>query len=385
MERHTIPPRDNWRAKVESQGLEFHTIQGSLYWDESAYYSFTAADVDEIQDATEELYTLCMEAVEHVIEDDLLDLFEIPAAFHDWVRESWRKREPELYGRFDLVYDGKRPPALLEFNADTPTALLEASVIQWFWFKDNEKQLTHPLETHDQFNSIHEILGDTWRTQKRHRQGTIYFVSVDPSRSTEDYMTVQYLRDTAHQAGWDTEYIAIQDIGWNASRQVFTDLKEQPIQNIFKLYPWEWLLREEFGQHLRSSNTSWLEPPWKMILSNKAILPILYEMYPDCPYLLRAAREPWGDTHVRKPIYGREGANVAIISGGKTLVQRSGEYGNEPVVYQELRPLPQFQGNYPVIGSWVVGGTTCGMGIREESSLITSNASRFVPHLFVED
>ena len=50
-------------------------------------------------------------------------------------------------------YDGKAPPRLLEYNADTPTALLEASVAQWFWLQDC-------FPTADQFNSIHERLID---------------------------------------------------------------------------------------------------------------------------------------------------------------------------------------------------------------------------------
>ena len=58
---------------------------------------------------------------------------------------------PSIYGRFDLRYDGAGPAKLLEYNADTPTTLLEASILQWNWLKD-----TH--EGDDQWNSLHEKL-----------------------------------------------------------------------------------------------------------------------------------------------------------------------------------------------------------------------------------
>jgi glutathionylspermidine synthase len=41
-------------------------------------------------------------------------------------------------------------------------------------------------------------------------------------------------------------------------------------------------------------------------------------------------------------------------------------------------------GNYPVIGSWVIYGESAGIGIREDRQEVTTNSSRFVPHLFSE-
>ncbi len=79
----------------------------------------------------------------------------IPVQFEELVAASWREREPSLYGRFDLAFTGDTPK-LLEYNADTPTSLLEAAVVQWYWLKD-----THPKD--DQFNSLHERLIDRWR------------------------------------------------------------------------------------------------------------------------------------------------------------------------------------------------------------------------------
>jgi glutathionylspermidine synthase len=381
MLRVPTEPRADWRKAVESKGLLFHSIDGEPYWDESAYYLFEAGEIDQLEIATAELDAMCLKAVEHVVESGRLREVGIPDRFHAFVARSWERDEHTIYGRFDLSFDGSGPPKLLEYNADTPTALLEAAVIQWFW----SKALLEPLSTSeraqfDQFNSIHERLIEAWRRVGRELHRRVVFAAL--SDSVEDVMTVSYLRDTAIQAGMTTIPIAVKDIGWNARRRVFTDKLERPIELMFKLYPWEWMLLEQFGQHLAESPTRWLEPPWKMVLSSKAILPILFELFPDSPYLLRAGFEPFGDTYVSKPIHSREGANVAIVEDGRTVAETAGEYGEVPRIYQEYCPLPQFGDCHTVVGSWMVNGYPCGIGLREDDGPITRNTSRFLPHIF---
>jgi glutathionylspermidine synthase len=63
-------------------------------------------------------------------------------------------------------------------------------------------------------------------------------------------------------------------------------------------------------------------------------------------------------------------------------LQTDGPYGREGFVYQAWQPLPCVDGNYPVIGSWVIAGKPHGIGIREDSTPITRDTSRFVPHFF---
>jgi len=377
MQRLAITPRQDWQRKVEEYGLTFHTIDGAIYWDESACYQFTSAEVDLLDDATAELHRLCLAAVEEVIRRDRFAQFQIPAEYVSLVKKSWEKREPSLYGRFDLAYDGTGTPRLLEYNADTPTALLEASVIQWFWLQD-----TFPDA--DQFNSIHERLLERFqwlnRTVYTADNAIFFFASVDGHE--EDYMNVNYLRDVAAQAGFATDYLPVEQIGWNSGRERFVDLNERPISLLFKLYPWEWLVREQFGPFLLTDRTQFFEPEWKMILSNKAILPLLWEMFPNHPNLLRAEWAPFGTSYVKKPILAREGANITLVVNGSTVHSTSGRYTEFPCIYQEWYRLPEFVGNYPVIGSWMVGDTPCGIGIREDRTPVTQDTSRFVPHLF---
>lgn len=376
MKRHISTPRPDWKKTVESQGMHFHTFDDDLYWDESAYYEFTSSEIDILESATYELNDRCIEAVQHVIDNNLLDAFLIPSEFHQFIKDSWEVNdEHTIYGRFDFSFDGKTNPKMLEFNADTPTGLLEAAVTQWYWAQDK-------FPNKNQYNSIHERLIETWKDLKNTTSGVLYFSSLAGAESVEDYMNVNYLRDTAIQAGWDTQYIDIEDIGWNKELQAFTDLQENPIQTCFKLYPWEWMQTDEFGKNLLLKTTKWLEPPWKAILSNKAILPILWELFPDHPNLLETSFQPLHNKpYVQKPILSREGANIQIFEHGELMLKTDGPY-NGPSVYQQLWELPKFDENHACIGSWLVNGWACGIGIREDKSLITGNLSRFVPHIF---
>ncbi|MDE3198383.1 MAG: glutathionylspermidine synthase family protein, partial [Acidobacteriota bacterium] len=243
MKRLSLTPRPNWQREAERLGFVYHTPDGQTYWDESACYRFSAREIDVIEAATAELQTLCLRAAQHVIDNGRFAEFRIPAAAVPVIRRAWEAEPPSIYGRFDLSYDGVNPPKLLEYNANTPTALLEASVVQWHWRRE-----VRPAT--DQFNSIHEKLISQWSDIRPClKSGPLYFTSLP---NDEDAMTATYLRDTAEQAGIECASIFIRDIGWNESRREFRDLGENRIRNFFALYPWEWLLADFSGAVLET-------------------------------------------------------------------------------------------------------------------------------------
>jgi glutathionylspermidine synthase len=375
MRRIQTTPRDDWQRKVQEVGLTWHTGE-QPYWNESAFYEFTAKEVDVLEAATNELEKMTLAAAQHIIDGQLYRQMAIPESAIPLIESSWEAEPPSLYGRFDLVYDGVNPPKLLEYNADTPTSLLEAAVVQWHWLQD-------VFPKRDQFNSIHERLLALWQELKAYLPGRhVDFCSMDDA---EDGMTVTYLEDLARQAGLETSIFPIDEVGWDGSSFVGPD--DRPLGAVFKLYPWEWMVREEFGKHVGSAPTMWIEPPWKMLLSNKGILPVLWKLYPRHPNLLEASFDGPGlmMSWVKKPLLGREGANVTLHQPGKDI-QTEGDYGAEGYIYQELAPLQAFAGKYPVLGSWVIGheegNAAGGIGIRESAIPVTTNLSQFVPHLF---
>ena len=141
---------------------------------------------------------------------------------------------------------------------------------------------------------------------------------------------------------------------------------------------------EEFSQHLAGEPARFIEPAWKMLLSNKGLLSVLWELFPGHPNLLPCYDDPapLNGNHARKPRLSREGSNVTLVENGAVIESNDGEYGDEGFIYQALARLPDFDGRHPVMGVWIVNHEAAGLGIREDTRRITGNLSRFVPHLF---
>jgi glutathionylspermidine synthase len=385
MQRIASEERSDWRARAEEIGFNFHTIDGERYWDERAYYVFTLKEIEsDLEAPTAELEKMCRELVARVVADEqLMRRLAIPVPFWNWIARSWKQSEPSLYGRFDLRYGGNGPAKLLEYNADTPTAVLETGVFQWMWLEQAIERKVLPTDA-DQFNSLHERLIQGWKEIGQSRPLHLTAMMDNP----EDAGNVAYLEDCAHQAGLTTTVLPIEDIGKNLAGQ-FIDDDNRLIELLFKLYPWEWMMREAFGASLPGSTTQFIEPPWKAVLSNKGILPLLWEMFPNHPNLLPAyfdddpVSATLGASYARKPLYSREGANIELLTDGRSLDKDDGPYGAEGFVRQAIAPLPRFEGNYAVLGSWFAAGAPCGLSVREDVSAITKNTSRFLPHAIV--
>ncbi|MFF5469127.1 glutathionylspermidine synthase family protein [Streptomyces achromogenes] len=394
MERRTTTPRPGWQQTVEAQGLIYPLTRhpdDSLrpYWDESAYYVFSLEEVEALEDTVAELHRMCLAAADHIVaEDRLADLGITDARVAAAVTESWHRRAelPSLYGRFDLRYDGTGPAKLLEYNADTPTSLVEAASPQWFWMEER-------FPGADQWNSLHERLVEAWRAQAALLPpgAPLHFAHSAADELGEDLMTVAYLKETAEQAGLTTDWLAMEEIGWDSLSGRFVDNRLRFIRGIFKLYPWEWLTTDSFGPHVLDTldngggtgSTLWIEPAWKMLLSNKALLAILWELYPGHPSLLPAYLDGPRDLatttgYVAKPLLGREGAGITVHGPGAPPAPRE-----DPCCYQQLAPLPAFDGNHVVLGTWVVAGEPAGLGIRESTGLITDEYARFLPHVIL--
>ncbi|KRA29450.1 MULTISPECIES: glutathionylspermidine synthase family protein [unclassified Nocardioides] len=393
MWRHVTSPRAGWQDTVVAQGLVFPMTplaDGSgevVYWNESAWYEFTSTEIERLEAVTDELYAMCLHAgavmAERFTDRELM----LPSGTMDLVRESLRAEHPSAHARFDLSYDGELPAKMLEINGDTPTGLIETAVAQWNWLED-------VFPDRDQWNSVHDRLVRWWREQDARGlfpDHAVHFFHSATDTSGEEEMTTTYMRDTAAMAGLRTYGHVIEQVGWDEApeAQRFVDVEDLPIRAAYKLYPWESMLAEEFGPHLLERHerepVRWVEPVWKLMLSTKAILPVLWELYPDHPNLLPAYLGHPGDLTewVAKPLQGREGDNVWIHTHDSDD-RRPGHYEGQTLVYQQWNPIPSFDGNRAVIGSWVVGGVSAGCIVRESDGPVTDYFSRVVPHVITD-
>lgn len=385
MQRIAITPRQRWQELVEKQGFLYHTLNDVPYWNESACYKFSEKEILMLESTTQQLHAMCVEAAQYVVDNNLFSLFGISETIVPLVRHAWDNSDTgfwSLYGRFDLAYDGINSPKLLEFNADTPTSLFEASIVQWFWLQDFKSSA-------DQFNSIDEKLRAAWEwIHSKYQSSCYHFACLKDARGNisipqlrEDITNTAYVLDTASSVK-DLKYhfTDIGNITWSGNE--FVDENKTPVETLFKLYPWEWMINEADPACFGESHVNWIEPIWKMLWSNKALLPILWQLYPDHPNLLPAYFEPHSSSYVKKPKLSREGASIQVVQNNSIVLSTAGDYGDEGFVYQDIASIPNINGNYPVIGSWIIGGEAAGMGIRESNSMVTDNMSRFVPHYF---
>ena len=376
MKRYESTPRTGFKDIIEKQGLLYHTsADGTPYWQEDSYYSLSLREVQKLETAASELHQMFLEAVGHVIDNKQLDRLFIPKSLHPIIEKSWVADDWEFYGRFDFTFDPYGTPKLIEYNADTPTGLLEASIIQWYW-----KQDLHP--NNDQFNSLHEKLVNRWKELVEHQEiknDLTHFTSVN--HHPEDRMNVSYIQSTAEEAGLTTNYIPIERIGWNKKKLSFVDEQENNINQMFKLYPWEWMGNESFSSNLTTASWKVLEPAWKAVVASKGLMLVMQELFPNHENLLKVADKPTFRREVKKPMFGREGANVTISIGDSTLDCRDGKYGNDQFIYQEYCPLIKTYDFYAQCGVWMVGPDVAGCGVREDNRAIMGNTTKFVPHI----
>ena len=390
MDRHASEPRQGWPAIIEEQGLIYWKTElpdGSVfpYWDESAYYSLTPTEVYELEATARLFMEMLVEAGDYIIAENLFSRMGIPGWAVPRIKETWESEPPMVYGRFDFSY-GPAGAKLLEYNADTPTALIETAV-QWHWMRDLFG------DGGDQWNTVHELLVERWRELAPRLPGSrVHFMHTRSERSGEDFMTVAYLIETAKEAGLTCELLPIESLGLHPEIG-FVDVEGKVVRTAFKLYPWEWMVHEDFAEALLErmgdgqGETIWIEPIWKMLWSNKGMLPVLWRLYPGHDALLPAffadEAPPQLRNFVRKPLLGREGADTEVVLDGEVVATgpRQG-YGAEGFVVQEYTDLGVHgDGARPVLGVWTVEMEPAGLGIREQDGLVTNNLSRFVPHV----
>lgn len=388
MQRIPILERPNLSMIAAEHDIEYIEGKGIAGWDESAYYQLSMRQIEEdIEGPAQVIEDLCYQVVDRAVNNEaVLKRLGIVEGFWDHIAESWRKSEKNIYGRMDLSYSGKGPIKLLEYNADTPTALYESAVFQWEWLEDAIELNLLPKGC-DQLNDLHESIVKTYS-----QLGIDKLVHFACNHAIEDDKgTLDYLEECAREAGLETCSLAMKDIGLGYHGR-FTDLDDRIITTLVKLYPWEWIMAEEFGHHVLTSGVRFFEPPWKAILSNKGLMPLLWGMFEGHPNLLPAffeddpAASIFTDkgSYVRKPLLSRQGSNIEIVYEGKSLYQSDGPYGRDAHIIQGFQPLPEFEGSYPLLGCWLVASKVVGLCIREDKTLVTSKDACFIPHVILD-
>lgn len=386
--------RPNFQQNLESIGMNYWNLTSGPdalpYWQEGVCYGFSETQIDKVLDATQELHDMSIDMVATMVKSgDYPDYFSLTENCKALIEQSWNRGDKSFYGRFDLAYNGQDEIKMLEYNGDTPVSILECSVAQWDYIQQAEG-IPNPLRT--QYNMLDERMIETWKEQ--YEPGTLIHFAASGGFRHEDWGNLVYVMDTALRAGMNVKEIKMQDMGLT-DNGIFVDLDNQHIQNCFKLYPWEWMMDEQFGSAIQGSDTTWLEPAWKMLLSNKAMLVKLWALNIGHPLLLESYAQanlvPDG-RWAKKAIHGREGSNIytfnkqdgAVVTN--ELAQGSHDvpdYDKWGYMFQKWTDISTHDGYRPILGSWVIGDQACGMSVREDKNLVTGNDAFFASHIFV--
>lgn len=366
MERVLLAPRKNWQSHVEKLGFGFHSIDDMVYWNEGVSYCVNSSEIEELKKATNEIHEMCMQLVDDIVDNQRYHELNIPEYAWPLLEMSWRQWNKSCIGRLDLSYNGVDPPKLLEYNGDSSVNFLEAGLVQKEWL---ETVLPHC----GQFNSLHERLVDSWRQcnfENCHLACRMEF--------PEMLDNINYLAKTMQEAGITTKLTHIDKIKWDGAH--FVDEDGLAIDKLFKLFPWEWMIEDVFSR-VMLSQIRIIEPAWKMILNNKGMMVLLWEMFPNHPNLLPTYfdKKKITSDYVTKTIYGRSGDGVILhYYREEKKVSKTVDYGQQ--IYQQVHLPAKIDDRYTVIGSWIIDGQSAGIGIREDITPILHHNSHFVPH-----
>lgn len=389
MKLHKTAPLDT--AYLESLGFVWHTDS-----DESSYIAdelvvIDATEAEAYYEAGNTLYEMFIEAAQHVIDNNLFHEIGIPFNLVEIIKESWEHEVHwHLYGRFDLAggIDGK-PIKLLEFNADTPTALFETAIIQWAMLKRND------MDEESQFNGLYEALVENFQRlvtleesieafEENYEGWKFLFTSIRGNAEEEN--TVRLLQHIASEAGYNTEFAYIDEIEFSGEEGIFFEGENYELW--FKLIPWEDIALEEsdlamlLTDIIKNQKAIIFNPAYTLLFQSKGILKILWDLYPNHPLLLESSFEPLeGQKQVSKPVFGREGGSVTIIDEqGTELEKISSEYENHKLLYQAYTELPTDPEGFSYQAGVFYAYEACGLGFRKGGKIL-DNMAKFVGHI----
>ncbi|MFA6760400.1 MAG: glutathionylspermidine synthase family protein [Sulfuricurvum sp.] len=377
--------------KLEEIGFVWHSDSDNTPYISDTLVEITQDEAEAYYEAVNELYDMYAKAAEYVIENDLFFELGIPFNLIDTIKKSWENDVHwHIYGRFDLAggIDGK-PIKLLEFNADTPTALYETALLQWAMLRHNNldelKQFNNAYDAiRENFKRLITLYDDPQDFDKHYDGWKILFSSTHGN--DEEESTTRLLQQMATDAGFATQFEYLQDVRF--SEDGIFDANDNEFEYWFKLYPWEDIAINEgelamtLNSIMQNQKAIILNPAYTLLFQSKGMLKVLCDLFPDSPYLLRSSYEPLkGVKCVKKPFFGREGSDVQILDeNAKVLEARAGEYADQKMIYQEYTDLPRDESGSKYQAGVFFAYEACALGFRKGGEIL-DNMSKFVGHI----
>ena len=380
---------------LESIGFSWHTDTDGTPYAPAQLVEISSEEAEAYYQAVNELYDMYVSAAQYVIDNDLFFELGIPFNLVELIKQSWENDVHwHLYGRFDLAggLDGK-PIKLIEFNADTPTAVFETAILQWAMLKQNG--LDEAAQFNDLFDGLVEnykrlmtLDDDTSAFDELYAQNPYKILFTCIEGNSEDEATTRLMQAAAKHAGFNTRFAYIHEISFDDEGGISVD--GENYEFLFKLVPWEQIAIDEgelaliLQNIVNNQKAIILNPAYTLLFQSKGIMKILWDLYPNHPLLLESSYEPLaGKKYVKKPFLAREGANVSVIdANGDVLAQNGGEYENGKFLYQEYYDFNTDEKGQKYQAGVFFAYEGCALGFRCGGEII-NNFSKFVGHIIV--
>lgn len=289
-----------------------------------------------------------------------------------------------------------------EYNCDSASCYMEVGKVQGKWLQHNEVK-----GGVDAGDKLFKKLVKAWK--KCEIDGLVHVLQ---DNDPEETYHALFMKSAIEAAGYTCELIQGLDSLRKTKSGDVIDENGNTLRWIWKTWAWETALDDlrfadvitneinetttettnannhdlplNLADVLLNDHIMVFEPLWTLIPSNKAILPVLWRMFPNHPYLLNADYalndELKDNGYVSKPIVGRCGANIQLVSSdSKTLAEKTGYFDDRPMIYQQLFTLPKIDKQYVQISTFTAQGHYAGCGIRVDSSMIIGKDSDCLP------
>lgn len=374
--------------------------------DQDKYFRLSATALREVKRATNELHAMFMRATQYVLDDDaLLAHFNLPRVLWPRIRQSWSNRRNQMItGRFDFAVSDRGVKAY-EYNCDSASCHMECGLVQGRWAEH-----FGCADGEDAGEDLSEDLVAAWA-----KSGVTGVLHIMRDRDLEETYHAFYMKRAIEAAGIECKIIkGLSGLGWDADGWV-VDADGLRIEQVWKTWAWETAIDQiraecdDDDQDLRLHRTvdrrttrprlvdvllrpevMVFEPLWTLIPSNKAMLPVLWMLYPNHPFLLNTqftlTEELRRSGYVVKPIVGRCGHNITLIDHNSALIgETAGQFDDRDQIFQELHALPRIDGVNVQVSTFSVAGHFAGAGVRVDPSPIITTHSDLPPLRVVED
>jgi len=353
---------------------------------------------DDYYTAAYECFKMVDDATEYVIKNDLYHKLGIPDYMKGMIDHTYYnyKIHPHMLGRFDFAGGlDDIPIKLIEFNADTPFTLFESGPLQY----TIAKHYNHNPDV-NQYNTLYEALEEYFHYLSNIKKD-IYPVFVS-ANANEDKFNLDVIKYSCeNMAMFNNPSITWEEFGIDELKG-FSRIKDDNIVDSYnclvKMVPWDMILSldENMSREIIKTMERFLHeydydiivcnPLYSLVYQSKGLLPILSELYPNSPYLLKSEfyNNDEVDNCFLKPVFGREGQSIIkVVNGQKTKID--GYYDDNIYISQEIAHFARHKDKIYQAGVFVSMEEPCCISFRRSKSDIITCNSEICGHIISED